>query len=93
MDILDRELLLFGQFEEAAGHVQHCVREPLRDAMASQVQEPDLMHGVAQFVTKPGSLLRARVQSGEVDYGQCFEWQRLQSFSANFASRRMCLLS
>jgi hypothetical protein len=60
--------------------------------MAGKVQETDLMHRVAQFVTELRRLLRASVQSGDVDYRQCFEWQRLGSFSANLATPRKYLL-
>jgi hypothetical protein len=44
------------------------------------------VHGIAQFVPELRGLLRACIQPGEVEYGQCFEWQRLYSFSVNFAS-------
>ena len=70
VDVLDRELLLVGQFEEAAGDVEHGVDELLRDAMAGQVEEPDLMHGIAQFVPEPGGFFRACTQSREVQDGQ-----------------------
>jgi hypothetical protein len=52
VDILDSELLVFGQLEEAAGDVQYGVRQLLRDPMAGQIEETDLMHGVTQLVTE-----------------------------------------
>ena len=50
VDVLDRELLLVGQLEEAPGHVEHGIRQLLRDPVSGQVEEADLVHGVAQVV-------------------------------------------
>jgi len=67
VDVLDRELLLFGEVEEAAGHIQDVVDERLRDAVPDEVEEADLVGGLAQLLAEPSRRLLAVVEGGHVE--------------------------
>ena len=56
--------------EEAPGDVNDGIRQLLRDPVSGQVEETDLMHGVAQVIAELRGLLRASAQSGKVQDGQ-----------------------
>ena len=70
VDVLDRELLLLGEREEAAGHIQDVVDERLVDAVPDEVEEADLVGGLAQLLAESLCRLLAVVEGGHVEDGE-----------------------
>ena len=70
VDHLDRELVLFGQREEASGDLQHVLNEAVLDPVADQVEEAGIAGGFPQLFQETRALRRMAVEPTKVEGGQ-----------------------
>jgi len=66
--VLDLQALRLGKREELPGHLQHTLPEPRGDAVAGDVEEPDLMRGGTQVGEERVAIRPAKAR--DVDDGK-----------------------